>query len=182
MKSFMLSIVICMSVACVAMDNNNEYIPQASYYAYEGTEGQREELIMGVPSSSKYATFYTFDGNEIKKTQYQIGEFAALAKHLDPAAPKPQPTTYSITYWECWLGFGYKGVPGHFMIFHDKRGNEIKRFRFEYGKTDINSFGQCLDLSLLSFDDLNKRYEDSKKIERLAQESHKSAGWGCVLQ
>ncbi len=183
MKSFMLSVTICMSVVCVAMDNDKpEYIPNASYFIYEGTEGERPEVVMRVPTSSKHVTFYTFDGNKIKTTEYSIGQFEAVQKLLDPAAPKPQPAGYSIKYWECWVGFGYKGVPGHFMIFHDKHGNQIESFRFEQGKTDIKFFCQRLDLSLLSFDDVNKHYAYSQEIEKQAKERHKSAGLGCVLQ
>lgn len=92
---------------------------------------KEQKWLWELPTNSKRITFYTCDGNPIKTTEYSIGRFEGVRKCLDPAAPRPQPTKYSIKYWECWIGFVYKGVPGHFMVFHDKHGNQIESFRFE---------------------------------------------------
>jgi hypothetical protein len=137
---------------------------------------------MGVPSGSERVTFYTYDGEKIKTTEYQIGSFQAQANRLDSTAPKPQPVAYSIKYWECWIGIGYKGVPGHFMVFHDKHGNQIERFRFEKNKTNIAAFSSALDLSRLSFDDIDRRYAASQEIEKQTQASHNQKQSGCVIQ
>jgi|GEM_PF-4957048 len=173
-------------VALYSMDNDETgVIPRASYFVYEGNEGNKSYVIMGVPSGSKQVTFYTYDGEAIRTTGYQLGNFQAVEKRLDPMAPKPQPVAYSIKYWECLIGVGYKGVPGHFIVFHDKHGNQIQRFRFEKNKTDVAEFNSQLrhpmDLSRLSFNDIDNRYAASQAIEKKAQEDHGQAKSGCSV-
>ncbi len=130
-------------------EQNNSVIRGASYCVYEGDTG----ITGGILMSSRFVTFYTFDGNEIKTIAHNH-EPHVIEKKLDTMAPKPQPTTYQIKYWAAHqIGFGLqKGVSGNFIVFYDKNGNKINSHRYNDTASEegdnLEQFADKFDLSI----------------------------------
>ena len=114
-------------------------IPNSSYMIYE----DEQTMTGGVPASSRQVTFYTPTGDPIKTIEHHFC-FYAMNRKLDQSAPKPQPIAYQIKYWPAIsLGWGMtKGVPGDFIAFYDKNGNEIKRYRYDKTNNQITVFSE----------------------------------------
>ena len=116
---------------------DNTVIPNSSYMIYEGQYG----IISGVPNTSRNVTFYTCNGDPIATEEHYF-RFRLMSRKLDPAAPKPQPIKYEIKYWpavSCPDGMK-KGVPGDFILFYDKNGNQIKSYRYDKTQNQITVF------------------------------------------
>lgn len=110
----------------------------ASYFIYEGAD---PEDIIGINSAtSHWVTFYTCDGEEVEKIK-NVRE-ATLFTRLDPNAPKPQPVTCKIRWWPAFtMPFGgTKGVPGWFICFYDKNGNQIDSYQYDIDAYEINVY------------------------------------------
>lgn len=126
-------------IASLYSHSNREHcdgvIANASYCIYEGAS----DIVGGIGSSSKYVTFYTYNGNHITKIEHH-DEFSKINNMLDHNAPKPQPITCTIKYWPAIpMPFGgTKGVPGWFICFYDKHGNQIDCYRYDEKKHEIN--------------------------------------------
>lgn len=106
-------------------------VPNASYVIYEGAQTCRG----GVPSDSRYATFYTFDGNPLITVEHYL-DFTGITQKLDPNAQRPQPTTYKITHWPAIsiLLVLKKGCGRDVILFFDKNGNRIDVY--SHNRTD----------------------------------------------
>lgn len=143
MKIFLYSnLIIAAAISAITPDNHdNTIIPNASYFVYDGEESS---ILNGMlPLNSKGVTFYTACGDPIQKIEHHF-RTSCMKEKLDPAAPKPQPTTYKIVYWSgcpvinLWPFFtATKGVPGYFIVFFDKNGNKIKSYRYNINKRKI---------------------------------------------
>jgi hypothetical protein len=151
------------------MDSEETVIPQASYLIYEGA-GE----IGGVAGGSKKVTFYTFDGNPIKTIEHHF-RFPQMDRLLDPQAPKPQPTRYAVIYWPAIsIGWGTKGMPGHFIHFFDKNNNKINSYRLDTSKPNaLTEFDEKpsseLNLTLLSKGDIQPQYQQAE-TQRIANQ------------
>ncbi len=110
-------------------------IPNSSYYVFDGFEGMDAgDCTAKIPETSKYVTFYTFDGTEIRKVDRNSHSQEYMEIMLDPSAPKPQPTSCLIKYrpgekldyyWMCCME---KMPAACFISFYDKNGNQIKSY------------------------------------------------------
>lgn len=131
-----------------AMQNNtpdDSVVSNASYLVYQGATS----IPGGVPTTSRIATFYTFDGRPIKSVEHKFC-FPVMDRKLDRNAPKPQPTEYEIKFWPAFqfpLGIR-KGAPGNFILFYDKSGNIIDRLRYDDGSS-LETFKDKFDLSVV---------------------------------
>lgn len=143
MKKYVLSIFLLLAHSIsFGKEDNSATIKNSSYVIFEGAS----EIMGHVPASSKYATFYTFDGEEIKKEEYSVGYFSAVYKKLDPSAPKPQPRYYKIQYWPAFSnGYITKGQPGDFVVFYDKNGNRIQSCRYNRSTDEVSIFSRAKD-------------------------------------
>lgn len=112
--------------------------------SYKVIEGKKDSITGGIPTDSKYATYFTYDGQEVGKLDNPVQNMNKLDQMLDPKAPKPQPTTYAIKYWPAiQLGFGMtKGAPGYFIVFSDKHGNTIESYRYDTNSQKISVYNQ----------------------------------------
>lgn len=95
------------------------------------------------------ATFYTFDGKKIESDPHRT-HFEYMEQQLDSSAKKPQPTTYKLEYWPA----NGKKMPGDFITFYDKNGNEIRRYRFCEKNNTITVFDSAKPKTYTTFDDL----------------------------
>lgn len=133
-KQGFFALCVVSSVFCGEGENSPILvIPGASYY---------------VQTSQESASFYSFDGNFIKTVEYPAWA-SGIEARLDSSAPKPRPVACEVSYWKAfpvYLGgirVATKGVPGDMIIFFDKKGNEINRFRYDRttGKIKIATCG-----------------------------------------
>lgn len=153
--SLALLCVVNTSINAMQEELDESTVPNSSYFVYEGSTG----TTGGVPMTSKLVTFYTFDGKPIKTIEHKF-RFPVIERKLDRNAPKPRPTEYEVKYWPAiQLPFGMrKGAPGNFILFYDKNGNIINRFRYDDGST-VQTFSSSLDLSAVK----QKLVEEAKK-------------------
>ncbi len=114
---------------CIGETPGLGIVAGASYHIYQGAN----ESSHGIPMTSRHVTFYAYDGTPLATYRYRMGCFSSVEIMLDPTAPKPQPATCVINYWPaCELVFGMtKGVPGWFIVFYDRNGNKITRYRYD---------------------------------------------------
>ena len=107
-------------------------ITNASYYIFKGEENRIPVSGVRFPYV-EYATFYSADGDELKKVTHQEHDYRELDQLIDPSAPKPRPVKSEVKYWPgIPVGYGInKAVPGDFIIFSDKNGNYIRTFRYD---------------------------------------------------
>lgn len=106
--------------------DGDEIIPHASYFICEGVDAR--SVVGGMSPTSKYAIFYSFDGNPIAKREHKF-HFSAMEALLDPKAPKPQPVL-CVVQQVLAASLGKKGPAGWFVVFYDKNGNQIKRYNY----------------------------------------------------
>lgn len=167
--SIILAYCVPISSFCSVDEDNNTIIPDASYVIYEGASTAH----MGIPTTSKTATFYTFNGNAIKTIEHYF-RFPLIQKLLDSQAPKPQPTDYQIRYWPAiQIGFGTKGIPGFFIDFFDKNKNRIKSLRVK--KSDkLANFDNQLDISRLLPEKFSELFARAKQQKKTHIEHNKS--------
>ncbi len=104
------------------MEPSGAVIPSASYMVYEGAAETG-----GIAYTSKYVTFYTYDGQALATIEHGLF-FPVMERKLDKNAPKPRPTKYKIIYNK---GIRYKVAPGYWIIFYDKNNKRIDSWRFE---------------------------------------------------
>ncbi len=144
-------ILMCLSLYA----SEDSIVKGASYYVYDQNA---KEL---------YATFYTFDGEPIKKVEYRPGSFKCM---LDPSAPKPRPVKYKL-YSDIvhppgrWRG----GIRRYYILFLDNKGNHIVCFPYagDTSKTltaeDLIPFSEKIDLTLVnhySYDPKDQIFRD----------------------
>jgi hypothetical protein len=156
MKKMLLSLLILSSFSAMfAVEVDRTVIPNASYYIYEGAP----DIIAGViPCAHKYAHFYTATGDLLQTVEHNL---CAMKAKLDPNAPKPQPVKYAVKYWPAFslgVGKGTKGMPGEFIVFYDKHGNQIDSYRYdkeaqkvflyEDGKIKLSAISELKNLDL----------------------------------
>lgn len=165
-RYFLFALALLPSTSLYTMDKNPEVILNASYLVYEKTT----MLGVGVLPSSRYVSFYTYDGEFIESRKHDFS-FTAIKKMLDNKAHKPRPVKYKIVHWDgVQIGFGMrKGIPGKFIVFYDKNNNIITRYRYN---------GSCL----ITSDDL-KKFEDEVdlSIAGLEQDDSLSEATCCSL-
>jgi hypothetical protein len=156
----------------------DQFIPGASYYIFEYNGKCNDSTTMY--GSTKYATFYTFDGTEIAKADAKTKivrvddgteiakiewfSFAPLKALLDPNAPKPQPTSCSIIYWtsNC-LKYLATGISADCLInFLDKNGNSVGSYRYDKENHKIAGDDYHHDIEPLYFDETNPQAIDTK--------------------
>ncbi len=131
MKKYILSAML-IPAALSAMKQekvDDSVVPGAAYLVYEGTP---KDVLGGVPAHSQYVTFYSADGDALKTVAHG-SQWPAMARKLDPNAPKPKPVKYAVSYWPgVTVGSGKtKGVPGDFIIFYDKHDNKVASYRYD---------------------------------------------------
>lgn len=111
---------------------DQEVVPKASYVVFEG-----EAKLGGVSPFSRWAIFYSSTGVALETVAHH-GDFEAMKHRLDRTAPKPQPVSCEIEYCPA-LGFGRReGDPGHLILFYDKNGNTVDRYRYDTATHVIN--------------------------------------------
>lgn len=126
-------------------DKPEAIVPNASYAIYEGASG----IVGGVPTTSRWVTFYTCDGQSISTIEHKF-RFPVIDRMLDGNAPRPRPVDCEVKYWPAiQLCFGLpKGVPGNFILFYDKNRNVIKSLRCEDdANATIQKCGEQLDIT-----------------------------------
>jgi len=114
-------------------------IKGASYFTYDGTEGNR--ILDSDYPDSKEITFYSYEGETL--SSFNKAEVSNPESALDTSAKKPQVHSCSIRYWKASQSFipgRTNGIPGWFISFYDKNRNKIKSYRYDL-KTQLISWG-----------------------------------------
>lgn len=125
---FMIALLAVVTNLSVMASLDESVISQASYMVYDDAND-----LGWMSSSGGFVTFYTAQGDYIEKVEHNF-RFSSMKSKLDKSAPRPQPVAYKVKYWPAFPIKGNprvtKGVPGDFIIFYDKNGNVIARYRF----------------------------------------------------
>ena len=147
MNKYILCAIISLTVSnyMFSADRNPEIIKNASYGVCDCEKTSVWGMIHafgGLCRNSK-VTYYTYNGEPIKTITSQQTPIDCYT--LDPSAPKPQPTAYEVKFWPTiQMGLITKGAPGDFILFKDKHGNTITRYRFNK-KTQKVTVIYCTD-------------------------------------
>lgn len=113
-----------------AMKNDDSIVPNSSYVVHK----VETDIAGGMPVSSKFATFYTAQGDPITSIEYGF----TLQQKVDSKASKPQPVRYEIKYLPA-IKFAYGVIEGgNYIFFYDKNGNIINRFRYDKSSDEIS--------------------------------------------
>lgn len=146
----------------------NEIIPGASYFIYDGATGVRGDEV---PHYSRGVNFYSYNGQflgQVWITKLSKEDNSQMIKLLDPKARKPQPVRYEMVSWpEIHESLNQENnISGKFIVFYDKYNNKIANYRYT-GKKFITkdsiaaqktyknngnkqlTIGEVLDLSIL---------------------------------
>jgi hypothetical protein len=171
-------------------DENKNSIKDASYVIYEGSE---TSLSGGISGKSKYAYFYSYDGDLLEVVEHKLD--LNMHKKLDPEAPKPKPVRWAIEHWpavELWLGGPTKGVPSDRIAFYDKNGNIIENYLYDKETKIASVFPNkefCMvfekgaeELTSLNFPlDLSKICQDAQKKVAMRVFGTKKNNLGAVI-
>lgn len=175
MNTTVKSLYIALFSITLAMNNyilpmEVQKIPNASYYIYENANPNSP--IGYSPGKAEPVIFYTFDGDEITVNEH-LSNFILPHKMLDPNAPKPQSCTYQITWWS-GLSIIHQeliGIPGWFICFYDKNGNQIASYRCDKNTFEISDFSEKFPIDLS-----NVKNTTTQELE----EKQNSGTW-CII-
>lgn len=158
-------------------------VRDASYFIIQGQE--KAIPTGGVPCAPRWVMFYTASGDRIGKAYCSFKELLDLKNRLDPQAPKPQPATYSIDYWDA--DYASQGLPGYFIIFKDNHGNHIDSYRYNIDTQTIevpstkHRMKELASLQQLKKLDVSRICSTQENPE-LAKDGHQIVTWWRILQ
>jgi hypothetical protein len=144
---------------------NMDIVATSSYVVFDGQAKATDSISRtpdGCPGSSKYATFYTFDGQGLCTIPHNF-LFPSILARLDLTAPKPQPSSFKRIWWPAIrLGFGMtKGSAGYAVYFHDKNGHRIGWTRMTTPDEDSSNWSKW---------DLSHAVEEPSDFSEITQE------------
>lgn len=132
MRIVVISLLLMNFHSFIAMHDNSTIIPQASYFIFKGEE--HNVPTGSVPTSpTKYVTFYSATGDELRTCTPEDYDFNHLTDLLDPQAPKPQPTSYKLVSHSGVKMLGLIRItgPGYYCVFKDMHGNYIRSYPYD---------------------------------------------------
>jgi len=155
--AFCLMFISASVINAISEQKEPEIVKGASYVVYDGSYNLNaidalDELnydacheMTFIPKKSKYATFYTCDGERILTIEHDQQK-ELIENMLDKSSPKPQVFCYRIKYWpgirgrvtgisRIFMGKYVQKAPSrYFVIFFDKDGNIIRNFCLKEGQ------------------------------------------------